>query len=350
MILTTHKMKNKNKILQIFSDNVNTENPQIFKIFSPTKGINVSGYINNGIISTGESTAQYHLASVGKIFTAIIVLQLLEEQKLSLNHIVAKYIEFPLINNNWKHISQTTIYELMGHKSGIPDYYIDKNQDRINLLMRMIAEPDIFWSPMDTIDWAVKELPFNIDKRKVHYSDTNYQILGLIIEKAESKPLYQVLKERIFDPCSMDYSYMPFYSNSYQTNDSIAKLMYRGIDLSKAKSISMSWGGGGVVSTVGDQIKFLSKMNSYELVSRKSIEIMKCFQPMSFGIQYGLGLMKFSNIFMPRRMEIWGHSGSIGSYLFYNENSDIYFAGTISKVNGVVRPIVQIIRAIQSIA
>lgn len=69
----------------------------------------------------------------------------------------------------------------------------------------------------------------------------------------------------------------------------------------------------------------------------------------SIGKKYGLGLMQFTNAFMPSWLALWGHSGSIGSYLYYNEQSDVYFAGTYSKVGGVVRPFVAMVRALLSL-
>ncbi len=106
----------------------------------------------------------------------------------------------------------------------------------------------------------------------------------------------------------------------------------------------MSWGGGGVVSTTCDQLRFLHTLVQGKLVSQESLLQMKSFLPMGFGIQYGLGLMRFSNPIMPARFQIWGHSGSIGSFLYYNEAHDMYYAGTFSKVNGVIRPIVEIMK------
>lgn len=341
---------NESKLTRIFSGGGTSQNPQLFRIYSPSRQIQIASFCENGKLQESNADEQYHLASIGKMFTAVLILSFVEKQKLSLDDEVQKYLRLPQTSPGWAHISRTKIQDLLGHSSGIPDYYLDKNSKGQNLFRLMVTEPNRFWSPMETIEWAARELPFRIKVGSVHYSDTNYQLLGLILEAIEGRPLHQIYQEQIFDKCAMGSSYMPFYSKSMRESDAMIPLHYQGQNLSLTRGISLSWGGGGVASTTEDQIRFFTALNRGDLISESTLQKMKSFQPMSFGIQYGLGLMRFSNVFMPKRFVIWGHSGSIGSYLYYNENTDTYFAGTCNKVNGVVQPIIQILRAIQAIS
>jgi CubicO group peptidase (beta-lactamase class C family) len=134
------------------------------------------------------SGMRYSIGSISKQFTAAAMLLLQEQGKLSLDDKVAKFIpELTRAND-------VTIRQLLSHTSGYQDYW---PQDYV---MPMMLQPVTAAKILDT--WARKPLDFD-PGTKWQYSNTNYVIAGVIIEKASGKPLLQFLKDKVFAPLGM---------------------------------------------------------------------------------------------------------------------------------------------------
>ena len=131
---------------------------------------------------------RYSIGSISKQFTAAAILLLQEQGKLSLDDKVSKFIPAPTRAN------EVTIRQLLSHTSGYQDYW---PQDYV---MPMMLKPVTAQKIMDL--WARKPLDFE-PGTKWQYSNTNYVIAGVVIEKASGKPLLQFLRERIFTPLGM---------------------------------------------------------------------------------------------------------------------------------------------------
>jgi D-alanyl-D-alanine carboxypeptidase len=131
---------------------------------------------------------RYSIGSISKQFTAAAILRLQEEGKLSLDDKVSKFI--PGLTRG----DEVTIRELLSHTSGYQDYW---PQDYV---MPMMLQPVDARKILDT--WARKPLDFD-PGTKWQYSNTNYVIAGLIVEKASGEPLLQFLQQEIFTPLKM---------------------------------------------------------------------------------------------------------------------------------------------------
>ncbi len=134
------------------------------------------------------SAMRYSIGSISKQFTATAILLLAEEGKLSLDDPVSKYVP-GLTRGN-----EVTIRELLSHTSGYQDYW---PQDYVPPLMLQPISAD---GIMDR--WARKPLDFD-PGTKWQYSNTNYVIAGVIVEKVSGTPLLQFLSQRVFTPLAM---------------------------------------------------------------------------------------------------------------------------------------------------
>jgi CubicO group peptidase (beta-lactamase class C family) len=134
------------------------------------------------------SQMRYSIGSISKQFTAAAILLLQEQGKLSLDDRVAKYIP------NLTRANEVTIRQLLSHTSGYQDYW---PQDYV---MPMMLQPVTSQKILDM--WARKPLDFE-PGTKWQYSNTNYVIAGVIIEKVARMPLLQFLQERVFTPLAM---------------------------------------------------------------------------------------------------------------------------------------------------
>jgi D-alanyl-D-alanine carboxypeptidase len=131
---------------------------------------------------------RYSIGSISKQFTAAAILLLQEQGKLSLDDKVARFLP------NLSRAKEVTIRQLLSHTSGYQDYW---PQDYV---MPMMLQPVTAEKIMNL--WARKPLDFE-PGTKWQYSNTNYVIAGVIIEKVSGKPLLQFLSEKIFTPLGM---------------------------------------------------------------------------------------------------------------------------------------------------
>ncbi len=131
---------------------------------------------------------RYSIGSISKQFTAAAMLLLQEQGKLSLDDKVGKYVP------DLTRANDVTIRQLLSHTSGYQDYW---PQDYV---MPGMLKPTSARAIMDT--WAKKPLDFE-PGTKWQYSNTNFVIAGVIIEKVSNKPLLQFLQEKVFTPLGM---------------------------------------------------------------------------------------------------------------------------------------------------
>src|SRR6266705_6745082 len=131
---------------------------------------------------------RYSIGSISKQFTATAILLLQEHGKLSLDDKVAKFIP------NLTRAGEVTIRQLLSHTSGYQDYW---PQDYV---MPMMLQPVTAEKILD--GWARIPLDFE-PGTKWQYSNTNYVIAGVIVEKASGMPLLQFLSQKVFTPLGM---------------------------------------------------------------------------------------------------------------------------------------------------
>ncbi len=131
---------------------------------------------------------RYSIGSISKQFTAAAMLMLVEEGKLSLDDPVSKYV--PGLTRG----SEVTIRELLSHTSGYQDYW---PQDYV---MPMMLKPVTAEEILDR--WG--HIPLDFDPgTKWQYSNTNYVIAGVIVERVSGMPLWALLGKRVFTPLGM---------------------------------------------------------------------------------------------------------------------------------------------------
>ena len=263
-----------------------------------------------GVRANGAT--KYKIGSISKTFTATMIMQLVEEKKILLSTKLNRF--FPKIDQSDK----ITIEHLLYQRTGIKDYV---NAD--TTLTDVLGKPN-------TKELALKKIEnytsiFEPDT-KHEYSNSNYFILGLIIEKITKKSFAENLKTRISDKLDL--------KNTYYTNEKT--------DVSKRESYSYIFNGenweqidewnndiafssGGIISTPEDLTKFIYKLFKGNLVSPASLELMKTLKD-----TYGMALYRFP--FGERKF--YGHGGKIEGFkstMGYYEKDDL----TISLiVNG----------------
>jgi len=250
---------------------------------------NSIGYADMANNIKANAGTKYRIGSISKVFTSTIIMQLMEEGKLSLDTKLEKF--FPEIPN----AGEITIEHLLRHRSGLFNFtsreghseWSVKPHTRKEILNCFIENGTVF-EPGE----------------KMEYSNTNFVLLSYIIEKIEGKDFSEALKARISGPCGLDNTY---YGGKINTANNEAKSYRKMADWELANETDMSipTGAGGIVSTPTGLNQFLIYLFEGKLVSDGSLEKMKTMVD-----GYGLGLMA-----IPFYEKIsYGHGGAIDAF------------------------------------
>jgi D-alanyl-D-alanine carboxypeptidase len=243
------------------------------------------------------------IASIGKTFTATMVLQLMEEGHLRLDDTIERFLSNTGVEIDSLHIcggvsygGKITIRQLLSHTSGLADYMEDPR-----FIPDVISNPTLQYGP-DRIMERYFEYGTNLKAlfppgEGYNYSDVNYVLLGMIIEHVTGETLQHELRTRIFDRLGMKNSYLEYYEEPR----GIAPLScaYFGtVDLVNDVNTSFDWGGGGIVSTSEELNTFFRALLEGELFAEEStLSEMLGAAELGMGGQdytYGLGIMKRS--------------------------------------------------------
>lgn len=251
-------------------------------------------------IAMHEDT-KMRIASISKTFLATVVLQLWEEGLLDIDHLMSQYLPDSTVAM-FPYGEQVTLRQLLNHTSGIYDFEDD------NFLYNLMIDPLYHWTPNELLEYAVNS-PSSIHNEPgtlFSYSNTNYILLGLIVESVTGISMEQNIRDRILDPFELGNTYsgnedipQDNYSIGYQAIDDSTEF----IVCDETLPLYFEWAHGQMVSTPEDLWGFLNALSSGELFSQEAtLNAMLAFTPIS-NFSYGLGMLNFGE-------EIgFGHTG-----------------------------------------
>ena len=269
---------------------------------------------------------RFRIASITKMFTAAMILQLVEEGKLKLTDTLDKF--FPQIPNAKK----ITIVQILSHRSGIPNVRRDQNSQE-NVNTTPITKDEM-------LALIVKATPDFEPDSKQSYSNSGYFLLGLIIEKLTGKPYEQALKERITSKIGLKDTYTATGSIDVNKNESLTYLNVGG-DWKQMPEThpSILFGGGAIVSTPNDLAIFIQALFDGKIVSKENLDQMRTIRD---GDGLGLGMEPFT--FAGKTF--YGHAGggdNYGSWLAYLPEEKLAVAYT---TNAKVYPVKDIVSGV----
>jgi D-alanyl-D-alanine carboxypeptidase len=316
----------------------------------------------DGRVPMTKDTPVY-LASITKLYTAAAIMRLYEQGALAIDDPMAKYLPDDLIRGihiyegrDYSH--EITIAQLLAHTSGIADYYDEKSKDGTTLFETFVADQKRTWTVDETVAWARNNMVPNFKPgAAASYSDTNYQLLGRIIESVTGKPLHVVYDEFFFRPLELKSTWLIGRSQPQITPPAAtADVFFNELDITHVRSNGAYWADGGIVSTAEDMILFLKALNQGKIIRKDTLALMHNWHPLRNipFLQYGYGTMYFE---IPSVVNwitnvppVWGHMGSTGAFLYYAADLDLYMAGTINQTEDKVATIMLMIKVMQAIA
>ena len=301
---------------------------------------------------------QIYIASITKLYTATVIMKLYENGIFSLDDQLSKYLPEELyrgihIYEGIDYSDKITIKQLLSHTSGIADYYSEKSKAGKSLFELFLEDPERTWTVDETIERAKKDLEPNFPPGTgASYSDTNFQLLGKLIEIVTGKPLHEVYEDFIFGPLALKHTRLTGYSKSkLLTSCTPADVFYNNKIINTVRSNGSFWADGGIISTAEECIIFLKALNEGHIVSISTLKLMHNWHKLEFPFEYGYGTMYFELPPSQNIPPLWGHSGSTGSFLYYSEEWNMYIAGTINQVEAKSTPfklMISVMQVIQS--
>lgn len=267
---------------------------------------------------------KYRIGSISKMFTATMIFQLVEEGKIKLATTLDAY--FPTIPNAKK----ITIGNLLNHRSGLHNFTSDPEYQNYMTQPKTMDEMIAIISK-NKVDFEPNE--------KAAYSNSNYVVLGYIIEKLTKQPYSKNLSQRITSKIGLLNTGFGGKAN-IENNDCYSYNWLNRWEQLPETDMSIPGGAGSVVSTPTDLTRFIEALFSLKLISQSSLDKMKT---MTDG--YGMGMFKipFYN------KQGYGHNGGIdgfGSNVCYFPDDSLAIAYC---TNGQVYPLNDILIGVLSI-
>lgn len=291
--------------------------------------------------SAGNVTpnSSFFIASTTKLYVTAVILKLRAQHQLQLTDRIDRYIDKEMLSGI--HIYQGTAYseeitieQLLAHTSGLPDYFQQTEKGSPSLMKQLFAGQDQAWS-FETVMEKVKHMKplFPPGTRgKAHYADTNYQLLGKIVETVTNLTLSEAFDQYIFRPLSLVHTYLYIDAGDHTP----VPLYYKNKPLPIPRAMSSFGPDGGMVSTAQELMRFLRAFMEGELFPASYLEELYRWNRIFFPLQYGVGIAKFQlpRIFSPFQSlpALIGHSGLSGAFAYYCPAKKLYLSGTVNQI------------------
>jgi D-alanyl-D-alanine carboxypeptidase len=292
--------------------------------------VGTSGVANVQTREPVPVNGRYRIASTTKTFVATVVLQLVGEGNLSLDDKVEEHLP-GVVSGGGHDGSAITIRDLLQHTSGIYDYNLDEAWNPFNALDIFEERRFAHYAPEDLVAVAMRHPPIFEPGTARSYSNTNYVLVGMIIEAVTGNPWAEEVRDRIIESLGLEQTTV---GDDPQMPDPHARGYYQfpdGGPLVDVTLLDPSAGdaGGAIISTPEDVTRFLGALLSGELLAPELLAEMKDSVPEGDG-RYGLGL-GWSPLSCGGGY--WRHGGAVPGYLSYEGFSEDGSHGVVLSVS-----------------
>ena len=301
-----------------------------------------------GSAGGAKPDTRFPISSISKMFAATMIMQLVAEGRISLDQKVQSILTG--VDLSGLHVVKgvdygpsLTIRHLIHQTSGLADYY------ESDLAADLKANRDRHYGPEDVLQMT-RALPPQAapDSGKSYYSDTNYQLLGAVIENVTDGTFDQALQHRICEPLGLKQTEV------LQGTDMGLPVYQKQLLLEVPQILASMGPDGGIISTPNDLLTFLRAFMQNTLFEAKNAARMRQWNRLFFPMQYGYGVMRIK---LPRWMtlfratpELIGHSGASGSFAYYAPEQDTYVLGTFNQTDAPRRPVGFMLRVLSLVA
>ena len=292
-----------------------------------------------GNLETGEAPpldGEVRIGSNTKTFVAVVILQLVQEGKITLDEPIETYLP-GLLKGEGIDATKITVRQLLQHTSGLPEY-----TDTVPGETDIFQIRDNYYSTRDLLDVALSKPAAFEPGSQFKYTNTNYIVLSLLAEKVTHRPLAEQITQRITEPLGLTHTYYPgpgeedirgthphgYHRNSQGELEDITR-----------KDPSEAGGAGAMISTPSELGTFIQATFNGTLLTQDSIaEMKKTVDTGRPNRGYGLGIFSMS---LSCGGEAWGHTGGFPGYTTQNmvgpDGTSVTIAGT-ALLQAIVDP------------
>ncbi|WP_225882077.1 serine hydrolase domain-containing protein [Streptomyces aureocirculatus] len=261
-----------------------------------------------GDLATGSKVprdGQVRIGSNTKAFTAVVVLQLVGEGKIGLDTSIETYLP-DLVRGDGIDGNRITVRHLLQHTSGLPNY------------VKYLSDDVRPYAPRDLLDIALQHKAVFEPGKDWEYSNTNYVLAGMLIEKVTRHPLAEELDRRVIERVGLRHTYFPA-PGDVKIREPHPKGYYQeapGSPLRDGTELdpSWAWAAGQMISTNSDLNRFYTALLSGDLLPGAQLRQMRTTVPAEYfgpGARYGLGIVSRP---LSCGGRYWGHGGSTTGY------------------------------------
>ncbi len=337
---------------------------------SPNQGFRWQ--VARGIANTPNGTpmtidSAFRVGGVAKMFTSVVILRLVDQGFFTLDTRLDDILsdvdmpaDFSLEQlhqiNGVRRGDDVTIRQLLGHTSGLRDYFFDTPTDSpasLSLVQRIVTDVlgDIpsgisrqQWSAETLLEYFF-ESGMSANARfapgaEFHYANTNYLLLGIVVEKISQRSLAESYQEVIYGQAQMALAYLEWYEDGQVNPVNHFWEILNGdqtvnLDVIEAEvNTSSEWGSGGVVTNAAELNSFVRELFDGAFFQQAStLEAMRSSDPTSEpSLRYGLGLEHHEYRLSGKTIDVFGHSGLWGTGVYYIPATGTSIVYTMNQV------------------
>ncbi|MFJ8160412.1 serine hydrolase domain-containing protein [Streptomyces sp. NPDC096136] len=258
-----------------------------------------------------DTRARFRIGSVTKTFSTVVLLQLVDEKKIELDTPVNHYLPGLLPDD------RITVRHLLTHRSGLSDYtnaMFDKTVPGFEAVRNKV------FSYQELVNLSLAEPRTTEPGASYQYSNTNFVVVGMLIEKATGKPVAKEYERRIIKPLKLrDTAYVHpgteiagLHTHGYLTPDEAGAPL---VD-STEQTVSWAQSAGAMISSPADLSTFMSALVGGKLVAPKLLDEMLVMTPTDAAKTrfYGLGLRRYD---LSCGTSVYGHTGTVQGFYTY---------------------------------
>jgi len=280
--------------------------------------------------------AEFRAASILKTLVAVVILQLAEEGRFSLDDPITTVLP-ESVTSKFSASDKITVRMLLNHTSGIPEWLTEAAMGEI------FSNPQRVWEVHEYLDVAAAQEPYFPPGAGWRYSNTDYNLLSLVIEQTTASAWREKIRERIVSPLNLESTRLPEpgdlslsdkHAHGYIDMDGNL-LDFTRIDSSMAGAA----GGHALITTTEDLARFLKAVLAGELFQNTTtldemltfVKVPEDARVSRYPASYGLGIVK---LLLPGNIEMLGHTGSTGgfeSFVYYVPSQHLTISGMMSS-------------------
>ena len=317
--------------------------PGIQGAVATSEGVIWSGVAGMADLQTGtpvRADMLFGIGSITKTFVAVVILQLAEEGRLDLGATAASLLGSAV--DGIPNADEATIAQLLNHTGGVPSWEDDPAWIRDG--RGATLDPGRIWGKTETLAYIKGHEPLAAPGVAFSYANTNFTLLGMIIEKVTGAEAVEEIHRRILEPLALADTHLegfepvpadqlphryhwatPTFREDAGVNAAFSAVRADLIDVS-ASNLSVEWTAGGMVASARDLARYVAALRDGRLLEPESMAFMLDWFPAGDGVRVGHNLFRYE---YPDGLVLIGHSGSVLGFtasMYWVEGADVAVA------------------------